>query len=218
MNRQRVPRPLTQRQKTVWEYIAEQALVQGYPPTIREIGFKFGIKSTNGVRSLLSALETKGAIKRQPFLSRGIEILKWPEHLRQPEHAKALNVTKIPIVGRVAAGTPILAEENIEGEIIMDRSLFPSGDGFALRVAGQSMVDAGIRDGDIVLARPDLPLEIGSIVVALIGEEATVKYYHPESSRVRLEPANTSYGPIIIENGTPDFKVVGRVVGLYRRY
>jgi len=218
MNKQRTPRPLTERQRTIWVFIAEEATKNGYPPTIREIGFRFGISSTNGVRSLLGALETKGVIKRQPFLSRGIEILKWPDHLRQPDYARDLKFTVIPIVGRVAAGTPILAEENIEGEIIIDRSLFPSGDGFALRVAGNSMVEAGIRDGDIVLARPDLPLEVGSIVVALIGEEATVKYYYPERSRVRLEPANSAYGPIIIEKGTPDFKLVGRVVGLYRRY
>jgi len=216
MSKKRKPRPLTDRQRTVWEFIAEEAKRHGYPPTLREIGHKFNIGSTNGVRTMLAAIEHKGYIKREPYLSRSIEILKWPKHLRQKQDRS--DTTRIPIVGRVAAGSPLLAEQNIEGEILIDRSLFPAGDGFALRVIGQSMIEAGIRDGDIVLARPDLPLEKGAIIVALIGEEATVKYYYPEQSGVRLEPANPIFEPIMVEKNMSGFRVVGKVVGLYRRY
>jgi len=219
MPRNRSQRPLTDRQREVWQFIAKTIREQGYPPTMREIGDEFSITSTNGVRTKLDAIERKGYIRREPYLSRSIEILKWPPHLAPGGIPIAQGrVTSIPIVGRVAAGTPLLAEQNIEGELLIDHSLFPSGDGFALRVSGESMVGAGINDGDIVMARPDLPVEKGAIIVALIGDEATVKYYYPEKSHIRLEPANPHYGPIIIEVDTPDFRVVGKVVGLYRRY
>ncbi len=210
MTRKRTPRPITQRQRSILDFIAEEVDKKGYPPTIREIGANFGIGSTNGVRSVLSALERKGFISRKPYLSRSIELLKTPD--------RNIGMARIPIVGRVAAGMPLLAEENLEGEILIDRDLFPSGDGFALRVRGNSMIEAGINDGDIVLARPDLPIDTGTIVIALIGDEATVKRYYPETNRIRLQPANETIGPIIIERNTPGFRIVGRVVGLYRRY
>lgn len=213
MTTNRTPRPITARQRAAWEYICEEVKRQGYPPTMREIGLEFGINSTNGVRSMLSAIEQKGYLRREPYLSRGIEILKWPRRMQERD-----DVMRVPIVGRVAAGLPLLADQNIDGEVLIDRSLFPTGDGFALRVKGESMLEAGIRDGDIVLARPDLPVQKGSIVVALLGEEATVKYYHPERFKVRLEPANPSFMAIQIDKGDPDFKIVGKVVGLYRRY
>ncbi|MFH0765085.1 MAG: transcriptional repressor LexA [Calditrichota bacterium] len=201
---------MTDRQRSILAFISADIESRGRPPTLREIGSHFGIGSTNGVRAALITLEQKGWIKRDPYSSRGIMLIK--------TSALPASVVRIPIVGRVAAGAPLLAEENIEGELLMDRCLFPSGDGFALRVKGSSMINAGISDGDIVLARPDLPLENGSIVVALIGEEATVKRFYPERDRVRLEPANEAFGPIIIERNTPGFRIVGRVVGLYRRY
>ncbi len=212
MTAKRKIRPLTKRQHQVLEFIADQVTGHGRPPTLREIGSHLNIGSTNAVRSLLSALERKGYVRRRPYLSRGIELLKTP-----PDVSLG-GMVSIPIVGRVAAGQPLLAEENIEGTILLDRDLFKAGDGFALRVKGQSMIDAGIHDGDLVLARPDLPIEKGAVVVALIGDEATVKYFYPENDRVRLEPANPYFGPIIIEKGAPGFSVVGKVVGLYRRY
>jgi len=209
----RAPRPLTARQQEVWEYIAAETRRLGYPPTLREIGDKMGIGSTNGVRCLMEALEKKGYIRREPFLSRGIEMLKMPEN-----KAEKGDMVRIPIVGRVAAGAPLLAEQNLDGELLIDRALFPAGDGFALRVKGESMLDAGIRDGDIVLARPDMPLEKGAIVVALIEDEATVKYYHPDRNGVKLVPGNQLFQPIFVERNTPGFHVVGKVVGLFRRY
>lgn len=210
-------RPLTDRQRSVWEFIAESLTENGFPPTLREIGTRFNIGTTNGVRTMLDALEKKGYLKRTPYLSRGIEVLKWPDHL---DYSRELNleVTRIPIVGKVAAGTPLLAEQNIEGELVLDRSLFPTGDGFALRVTGESMIEAGINDGDFVLTRPDLPIENGMIVVALLGEEATVKYYHQDSHSITLNPANPHYQPISVSLEDDQFRIVGRVVGLFRRY
>ncbi|MCF7811438.1 transcriptional repressor LexA [bacterium] len=205
-------RPLTKRQQEVIQYITEELQIHGRPPTLREIGTKLKIGSTNAVRSLLTALEKKEYIKRKAYLSRGIELVKTPINV------EIGGVVSIPIIGSVAAGQPLLAEENIEGHLRIDRDLFKANDGFALRVNGQSMVEAGIRDGDLVLARPDLPLEEGSIIVALIGEEATVKHFFHEHDHIRLEPANPHFGPIIVEKDTPGFHVAGKVVGLYRKY
>ena len=212
MNKKRKVRPLTQRQQQVLEFIASELQISSRPPTLREIGNRLNIGSTNAVRSLLTALEKKGFIKRRAYLSRGIEILK------KPYNVELGGVVSIPIIGSVAAGQPLLAEENIEGNLLIDRDMFRASDGFALRVKGESMVEAGIHDGDIVLARPDLPLEDGSIIVALIGDEATVKRFYPERDRIRLEPANPHFGPIIVEKDTPGFHVAGKVVGLYRKY
>ncbi len=212
-NIKRTPRPLTLRQRQAWEYIASEVRRLGYPPTLREIGDRMKIGSTNGVRCLMEALEKKGFIRRAPFLSRGIELLKRPVVGNE-----ASEMVRVPIVGRVAAGAPLLAEQNIEGELLIDRALFPAGDGFALRVKGESMIEAGIRDGDIVMARPDLPLDTGSIVVALIDDEATVKYYFPDRNGVKLVPGNPQFQPIFVECNTPGFHVVGKVVGLFRRY
>jgi len=126
---------------------------------------------------------------------------------------------EIPIVGRVAAGQPILAVENLEGTVVVDRDfLMRQQNVFALRVTGDSMKDAGIYHGDLIFARQQSQAERGQIVVALIGEETTVKYYYPESGRVRLEPANDAYGPIIVDTATPDFSILGRIIGVMRRY
>lgn len=199
---------LTQRQKEVLDFISEMTEKKGFPPTIREIGQKFKITSTNGVRAILSALSSKGYIRRKPLISRGIELLK----AVRPE------LVYVPLVGRISAGLPVLAVENIEGNIGIDRALFP-GDGiFFLKVVGDSMKDAGILNGDYVLAQQQKTAEKGEIVVAMIGSEATVKRFFPEKNRVRLEPANSEYGPIIVEKKTPDFFIAGKVIGLLRKY
>jgi repressor LexA len=206
-------RPLTERQKEVLEFIRQQVAQRGYPPSIREIGQEFGIKSTNGVRGILQALERKGEIRRSPHLSRGIELVN-PEARSVAFDAP---LTKVPIVGRVAAGTPMLAEENIEGFVAVDRDLLKGENTFALRVEGDSMVGAGIFDGDLVFARQQPDINRGDIVVALIDDEATVKYYYPDNGKVRLEPANRFYGPIVVDRSTPGFHVAGKVVGVFRR-
>lgn len=206
-------RPLTDRQKEVLEFISKHVANQGYPPSIREIGKEFGIRSTNGVRGILQALERKGEIRRSPHLSRGIELI----HPEARSVAFEAPVSNIPIVGRVAAGQPILAEQNIEGFIAIDRDLLKGENTFALRVKGDSMVGAGIFDGDLVFARQQSDVNRGDIVVALIDDEATVKYYYPENGTIRLEPANRFYGPIVVDRSTPGFHLAGKVVGVFRK-
>jgi repressor LexA len=215
---------LTPRQREVFEFIKERIEQTNRPPTLREIGLRFEISSTNGVRSILAALVKKNFIARSPKLSRGIDL---PQTTREPREIKIpgefsseeSQAMEIPIVGRVAAGAPILAVENLEGTVVVDRDfLMRQQNVFALRVHGDSMKDAGIHHGDLVFARQQNTAERGQIVVALIGEETTVKYYFPEAGRVRLEPANEAYGPIIVDNSTPDFSVLGRIIGVMRKY
>jgi repressor LexA len=173
------------------------------------------------VRSILAALVKKGFIARSPKLSRGIDL---PQGSREPKipsdfSSDESKVAEVPILGRVAAGAPILAVENLEGTVVVDRDfLMRQQNVFALRVHGDSMKDAGIHHGDLVFARQQNHAERGQIVVALIGEETTVKYYFPEAGRVRLEPANEAFGPIIVDSSMPDFSVLGRIIGVMRKY
>ena len=203
-----MPGPLTIRQKQALDFIVMATNELGCPPTIREIGDALGISSTNGVRYLLGALAQKGYIRRRPHVSRGIELME----NRRPESLRA-----VPLLGRVAAGEPTLAQENIEEFFFLDSSFLTSGEVFALRVKGESMRDVGIFDGDIVFARQQPSAERGDIVVAIIGEEATVKRFYPENGRIRLEPANSFYGPIIVEKDAPGFRIAGKVVALIRK-
>ncbi|MEW5875680.1 MAG: transcriptional repressor LexA [Candidatus Zixiibacteriota bacterium] len=199
--------PLTDRQLEIYEFVRDLIQREGRPPTMREIGEAFQIRSTNGVREALSVLEKKGYIRREPFLSRGIELVE----------TTPTPVTPIPIVGRVAAGLPLLAVENVEGHVAVDQSFLPAGEVFSLKVAGESMRDEGIRDGDLVLVKKQESAHRGDIVVAVIGEEATVKKFYPDRNRVRLEPANPDFGPIIVDKNAPGFFIAGKVVGLLRR-
>ena len=212
---------LTLRQREVFEFIKERIEQTNRPPTLREIGLQFQISSTNGVRSILAALVKKGFIARSPKLSRGIDLPQTARPVKVPGEFSSdeSKVLEIPIVGRVAAGAPILAVENLEGTVVVDRDfLMRQQNVFALRVHGDSMKDAGIHHGDLVFARQQNTAERGQIVVALIGEETTVKYYYPEAGRVRLEPANEAYGPIIVDSSMPDFSVLGRIIGIMRKY
>jgi repressor LexA len=206
---------LTNRQKEVLDFICERIENQELPPTIREIGENFKITSTNGVRAILSALSKKGYIRRKPLVSRGIELVKKAK--ARFDYAQKRAYVSVPLVGRIAAGLPTLAVENIEGSIAVDKSFLPGGDVFSLRVVGDSMKDSGIFDGDYVLARAQATAEKGDIVVAVIGEEATVKTYVPQKNRVRLEPANSAYQPIIVDTRYSDFRIAGKVIGLLRR-
>jgi repressor LexA len=205
---------LTARQQAILDFVADAIRSRGAPPTIREIMEEFNISSTNGVRTTLAALERKGHIRRHARLSRGIELVDYVEP--QPLLAE---LCEVPVIGRVAAGEPILAEENIESTLQLDRALLPaSGTVFALRVRGESMIDAGILDGDVVLARQQANAERGDIIVALLGEEATVKSFSPESECIRLLPANAAYEPIVVPHDAENFSIAGKVVGLVRRY
>jgi repressor LexA len=201
-----VLRPLTARQRQIYEFIHAQITEGGAPPTLREIGERFGITSTNGVRAVLSALEKKGYINRSRLRSRGIELA---EEVRPPD------VRVVPLVGRVAAGIPVLAVENIEDHLALDKSLLPSGELFSLRVQGDSMRDAGVHDGDYVFVRKQPVAHSGEMVVAIVGDEATVKWYRPQAGVVRLEPDNPDYEPIIVDR---EFQLAGKVVGVLRRF
>ena len=198
---------LTRRQQQIFDYVREVIKTTGIPPTMREIGHRFEIRSTNGVRESLAVLEKKGYIKRKPYLSRSIELVDEP----------VVPFEAIPVLGRVAAGMPILAVENIDGLFAVDKSFLPSGEVFSLRVTGDSMKDEGISDGDFVLVKKQESARKGEVVVAVIGEEATVKKFYPERGKVRLQPANPAFGPIIVEKSTPGFFIAGKVVGLMRR-
>jgi repressor LexA len=209
-----MPKELTDRQQEIFDFIAAVIHSRGAPPTIREIMDRFDINSTNGVRTTLAALEKKGHIRRHPRLSRGIELID------PAPSPVSLDTLEIPVLGRVAAGAPILAEEHVESTVHVDRSLIPSsGTVFALRVQGDSMIGAGILDGDIVIARQQETADRGDIVVALIDDEATVKRFDHGPDGVRLLPENPDYAPIEVngEDGV-EFRIAGRVVGLMRRF
>jgi len=201
---------LTERQRRILEFIVERIEDQGAPPTLREIAQHFGLASPASVRGHLEALEKKGFIRRRGWTARGIEPVK--------DRIKKLFWERegwIPLLGRVAAGRPLLAEENIE-DVLKLEGLFPRDQGlFALRVKGDSMVGAGILDGDIVIVRPQPTAEAGEIVVALIedGEaEGTVKRFRCRGDEIVLESANPAYPPIV----TREARIVGVVVGLVR--
>lgn len=206
---------LTSRQEEILEYIKKYSKENKIPPTVREIGNHFEISSTNGVRSILAALIKKGYISRSPRLSRGIEIIGSNDD--ENKELAPSNTIEIPIVGRVAAGTPILAVQNLEGTVTIDRDFLACRtDVFALRVKGDSMINAGIFDGDLIFARQQKTADRGEIIVAQVDNEATVKYYHPNADHVELRPANPSYRPIIVKKDK-DFAIAGRVIGVMRK-
>lgn len=203
-----MPKPkLTSRQKQIYSFISDKIRNAGSPPTIREIGSQFAISSTNGVRSILDALITKGYIRKRPGLSRGLELVE--------DQISAYRT--VPLVGSVPAGLPLLSEENSEGLYAVDESFLPVGDVFMLRVTGESMIEAGIHDGDFVLVKKQETAQSGEIVVAVIGGEATVKRYHPKEDVIYLEPANPEFFPIEVDRTSGDFYLAGKVVGLMRR-
>jgi repressor LexA len=209
---------LTKRQAQTLDFIRQSIEERGYPPTLREIGESMGIRSTNGVNDHLRALERKGYLSREDMKSRALRLVS-----REPAVEAAAstddNLLDVQILGRVAAGLPLLAEENVVDTVRIDRMLVRGGrDVFGLRVQGDSMINAGILNGDYIFVRKQSSAEPGEIVVALIGDEATVKYYHPEKDYVRFQPANDQMAPILVR--ASDFRstmLLGVVVGVYRR-
>jgi repressor LexA len=219
--------PLTERQEKILSFIKKSILEQGYPPTIREIGEFFGIRSTNGVNDHLKALERKGYLLRGELKSRALSVIdggkarttSFPKK-RELSVAGGGEVAEIPVVGKVAAGAPILAQENITDHVRIDSMLL--GDSgkriFALRVAGDSMIGDGIFDNDYIFVRKQLQAENGEIVVVMIEDEATVKRYYPEGDRIRFQPSNPRLKPIYVNR--EDFRetqIIGVVVGVYRK-
>jgi repressor LexA len=214
---------LTQRQQMVLDFIRQSIHDRGYPPTLREIGARMGIRSTNGVNDHLRALERKGYLTREDMKSRALR----PTNLGQQSLgdvvvdavANDIDMMEIPVLGRVAAGLPLLAEEHVIDTVRIDRTLLKGGrEVFGLKVQGDSMMDAGILSGDYIFVKKQLTAQRGEIVVALIGDEATVKYYFPEKDHVRFQPANKNMAPIYVR--AADFKptmLLGVVVGVFRR-
>lgn len=201
---------LTARQQEILAYIERVVSTTGVPPSIRQIGAALGIRSTNGVRSHLKALEKKGYIHRSLRTSRGIAML---DRIRQVTTSTFQETTAVPILGRVTAGMPILAVENRDGHLQLDPSLVKDADTFALRVEGDSMIGAGILDGDYVLVRPQPSADNGDIVVALLeDDEVTVKRFYREADGVRLQPENPTMEPIRV----PRVSICGKVTGLVR--
>lgn len=204
---------LTKRQKEILDFIENFLHEHGYPPTLREIGSAFGIGSTNGVRVHLAALMKKNYIMRHRWLSRGIEIINIP----QTQQTKS-EVEYIPIIGKVAAGEQIFAAENIEGMLAIDDSLIKTTKLFALKVKDDSMVGAGIFNGDYVLARRQHNAEPGDIMVLIIGDEIMVKQYGTKGNKVLVIPSNEAYETRRIMKNSSDLQLVGKVVGLMRKY
>jgi repressor LexA len=232
---------LTQRQREILDYISASIVERGFPPTLREIGEHFNIRSTNGVNDHLKALEKKGHLRREDLKSRAMrpvlpdgsgEIVSLGELSRRVANSVANrmvsdvqlvsdsdDMAEIPILGRVAAGQPILAVENATDTVRVDRVLIGGHrEVFGLRIVGESMIDDGIFDGDYVFVKKTPTAHAGDIVVAMIEGEATVKRYYPEGDKIRFQPANQNMQPIIVRKA--DFKtvdIIGIVVGVYRK-
>lgn len=212
---------LTKRQEQTLEFIRRSIEDRGYPPTLREIGEHMGIRSTNGVNDHLRALERKGYLTREDMKSRALKLVE--DQLAAPSAPPKLNseedLIEVRVLGRVAAGLPLYAEENVIDTVRVDRMLVRGGrEVFGLRVTGDSMIDAGILSGDYIFVKKQSTADRGDIVVALIGDEATVKYFYPERDYVRFQPANAQMAPILVR--ASDFKstmLLGKVVGVYRR-
>jgi repressor LexA len=210
---------LTKRQEQTLDFIRKSIDDHGYPPTLREIGEHMGIRSTNGVNDHLRALERKGYLTRQDMKSRALKLVEDAAPTPIRSAGSDDDIIDIPVVGRVAAGLPLLAEENLVDTVRVDRMLVRGGrEVFGLRVTGDSMVEAGILAGDYIFVRKQSTADRGDVVVALIGDEATVKHFYPERDYVRFQPANSKMAPILVR--ATDFKstmLLGKVVGVYRR-
>jgi repressor LexA len=227
---------LTPRQQKVLSFIEDQIEAQGFAPTIREIGRHLGIASTNGVNDHLKALERKGYIERQDQKSRTLRVLRPTRPLSAkpklgasvdldsliPIDGENDDLVEIPLLGRVAAGVPILAEENFEDTVKVSSFLLGRGASahrvFALRVVGESMIEDGIHDGDFLFVKKQPSARAGEIVVAMIEGEATVKRFYPEGDRIRFQPANSRMEPIFVEKASfRQTDILGIVVGVYRK-
>ena len=201
---------LTGRQQEIWKFLTDYVDDHGYPPTVREIGEAVGLASPSTVHAHLANLERAGLIKRDPTKPRALELRRDP---KEAAPAAAGDVHRLPLVGEIAAGGPLLADQNVEEYVEVPQLAGGEEGQYVLRVRGDSMKDAGILDGDFVVVHRQETANNGEIVVALVGEEATVKRYFRETDHIRLQPENDSMEPI----RTREAAVMGRVVGVFRR-
>ena len=199
---------ISDKQREILDYIKTEILNKGYPPTVRDICEAVKLKSTSSVHSHLETLEKNGYIRRDPTKPRAIEIVDDNFNLTRRE------VVNVPMIGRVAAGQPILAVENIESYFPIPAEFMPNAESFMLRVQGESMINAGIFDGDNILVEKCDTAHNGEMVVALVDDSATVKTFYKEGDHIRLQPENDFMDPIIV----PDCKILGKVFGLFRLF
>ena len=220
--KKRNTKELTTRQKQILRFITKEIKNNGYAPSVREIGKAVGLSSTATVHCYLKKLEELGYIKKETQKGRTLRILKKEDALYDPtrigkEPAKAFynkkELVDIPVVGKITAGSPILAVENITDTFPIPLEFVGNGQSFMLKVRGESMIEAGILDGDLILVRRQNVAENGQIVVALIGDEATVKTFYKEKDYIRLQPENSTMDPIIV----PDCQILGKVIGVFRK-
>lgn len=197
---------ITDKQKEILEFMKQEILNKGYPPTVRDICEAVKLKSTSSVHSHLETLEKNGYIRRDPTKPRAIEIIDDNFNLTRRE------VANVPMVGRVAAGEPILAVENVESYFPIPTEYMPNADAFMLKVKGESMINAGIFDGDNVLVEKCNTARNGDMVVALVDDSATVKTFYKEANHIRLQPENDTMDPIIVD----DCEILGKVFGVFR--
>lgn len=206
MRKETMEKPATERQRRILDVIRAFTAEHGYPPSVREIGELVGLSSSSTIHAHLKALERRGLISRDPTKPRALRSVGSP--------GAAADALVVPILGRVAAGVPITAQEDIEGEFVLPNAFVPrAADAFMLRVQGDSMVEAAILDGDLILVRPQRTAENGEIVVAMLDGEATVKRFYREPARIRLQPENQAMAPIYAS----DVEIVGRVEAVVRR-
>ncbi len=201
-----MPGPITKKQQEILDYIKQEILERGFPPSVREICQAVHLKSTSSVHSHLESLERNGYIRRDPTKPRTIEILDDSFQLLRTE------TVSVPVVGTVAAGQPLLAQQNIDSYFPLPAEYMPKEQAFILRVKGDSMKNAGILDGDCVLVTQQQSAEDGDIIVALLDESATVKTFYREGDRIRLQPENDEMEPIYVT----DLQILGKVFGVFR--
>ena len=199
---------ISDKQKEILEYMKQEILNKGYPPTVRDICEAVKLKSTSSVHSHLETLEKNGYIRRDPTKPRAIEIIDDNFNMTRRE------MTNVPLIGRVAAGEPILAVENIESYFPIPTEYMPNAESFMLKVKGESMINAGIFDGDQILVEKCSTARNGDMVVALVDDSATVKTFYKEDGHIRLQPENDTMEPIIVD----DCQILGKVFGVFRLY
>jgi repressor LexA len=199
-------KPATERQRRILQVISEFTSERGYPPSVREIGERVGLSSSSTIHAHLKALEKRGLISRDPTKPRALR--------SEVGSSASRDALVVPIIGKVAAGLPITASENVEGEFVLPSAFVPkASDSFMLRVQGDSMIEAAILDGDLILVRPQPTADNGEVVVAMLDGEATVKRFYREDGRIRLQPENREMAPIYAS----DVEIVGRVEAVVRR-
>lgn len=213
----RDPNTINKRERAILDYIEKQSQVNGYPPSVREIGKAVGLKSTATVHGYLAKLEEKGYIKKESQKGRTLKLLKGSSGKATTESRKDFytgrEMVDVPVIGKITAGAPILAVENITDTFPIPIDFVGNSESFMLTVRGESMIEAGILDGDYILVKKQDTAMNGEIVVALIEDEATVKTFYKEKDHIRLQPENSTMDPIIV----PDCKILGKVAGVFRK-